>query len=302
MHEHLWIPLGLAAATLGHGEAASSGGPPPISPAKTVAINFDLPPGPSLPPLPVAAVAPVPLAVPAVPPGATGVLPPPPTLPPTVMAALPLDLFLGGDQALVAIAIGSAEGTRTPEGWRTAAYYGHRDPGNGAWNLGSFSSQQGAASPQAADAIELQRLQRHAVELAQLAAAADLALSLNEWLNGLDLANQAPAAALDRGYIDWLAQAHRLGLPEAEAILWARTRAFLDPDSGQWNAPGLGNNVATISRDQARRQQAIAQALAGYRPPAPADLASKLLPADVPAEAPLAAADAIADYVISLDL
>jgi hypothetical protein len=50
-------------------------------------------------------------------------------------------------------------------------------------------------------------------------------------------------------------------MPEAEAILWARTRSFLDPDTGRWNAPGLGNTVQHISADQARRQAAIAQVL-----------------------------------------
>ena len=51
-------------------------------------------------------------------------------------------------------------------------------------------------------------------------------------------------------------------LEEEAAIAWARTRSFLDPDSGRWNAPGLNNDVRTISADQERRQQAIARAIA----------------------------------------
>ncbi|NEZ54112.1 hypothetical protein DXZ20_00005 [Leptolyngbyaceae cyanobacterium CCMR0081] len=43
--------------------------------------------------------------------------------------------------------------------------------------------------------------------------------------------------------------------------MWARTRAFLDPDSGRWNAPGLGNTLNSIRWDQARRQQAVQQAI-----------------------------------------
>ena len=78
---------------------------------------------------------------------------------------------------------------------------------------------------------------------------------------GIDLANQAPLAALDRGYIDWLAVAKQQAMEERDRILWARTRAFLDPDSGYWDAPGLGNTLESIRWDQARRQQAVQQAI-----------------------------------------
>ena len=50
-------------------------------------------------------------------------------------------------------------------------------------------------------------------------------------------------------------------MSEADRIIWARTRAFLDPDSGRWNAPGLGNTLNSIRWDQARRQQAVQQAI-----------------------------------------
>jgi len=175
-------------------------------------------------------------------------------------------IFEGGAESLVARTVGSAEGTRTAEGLRTPAYYGHKDPGNGVWNLGSFSYQHGAKSPEAADERQLARLQTQAATLQQKAAAKGLALTLEEHLNGIDLANQAPMAALDRGgYIDWLADAKKLGMTGAEAVLWARTRSFLNPDTQQWNAPGLGNNINSISRDQERRMQAIARALSSYQ-------------------------------------
>ncbi|MEM9808421.1 MAG: hypothetical protein AAF959_24420 [Cyanobacteria bacterium P01_D01_bin.56] len=181
---------------------------------------------------------------------------PPPPLPAEIS-----DLFAGGVDSLVARAVGTAEGTRTPDGQKTFAYYGHPDPGNQAWNQGTFSYQHAARSPEEADAKQLERLKRQTEELYRLASSQGLQLNMEEALNGIDLANQAPAAALDRGYIDWLAQAKIIGLSENEAILWARTRAFLDPDTGRWNAPGLGNSVQTITHDQARRQRAIAQAL-----------------------------------------
>lgn len=175
-------------------------------------------------------------------------------------------LFAGDYDSLVAKAIGAAEGTRTVDGSRTPAYYGHVDPGNGAWNLGTFSFQHGAASPEDADRRQLERLKAQAEILQQKAAAEGMTLSLEEKLNGLDLANQAPEAALgEQGYIDWLKQAHELGMQGAEAIVWARTRSFIDPATGMWNAPGLGNNVATVFDDQERRSQAILRAIAAHQ-------------------------------------
>ncbi|NJL56266.1 hypothetical protein HC928_14640, partial [bacterium] len=75
----------------------------------------------------------------------------------------------------------------------------------------------------------------------------------------------SPAAALDRGYIDWLKRAHDLNMSGLDAIAWARTRSFLDPDSGRWNAPGLGNNIHRISHDQERRMRAIDRAIAAHQ-------------------------------------
>jgi hypothetical protein len=176
------------------------------------------------------------------------------------------ELFKGDSDSLVAKAVGNAEGTRTPEGGRNPAYYGHVDPGNGAWNLGSFSYQHQSSSPEEADSKQLRRLQTQAASLQLKAQTQGLELTLEQQLNGIDLANQAPQAALDRGgYIDRLVQAQQMGLQDPEAVLWARTRAFLDPDTQQWNAPGLGNNVYSIMHDQQRRQRAIAQAIAAYQ-------------------------------------
>ncbi|HIK39521.1 hypothetical protein, partial [Thermoleptolyngbya sp. M55_K2018_002] len=175
-------------------------------------------------------------------------------------------LFHGGADSLVARVVGSAEGTRAVDGQRTKAYYGHTDPGNGVWNLGSFSYQHGASSPEEADERQLRRLQKQADLLQQKAAGHGISLTLAELLNGIDLANQAPLAALDRGgYVDWLAKARQQGMQGDAAILWARTRAFIDPDTQQWNAPGLGNTADSISRDQDRRMRAIARAYEHYR-------------------------------------
>ncbi len=172
------------------------------------------------------------------------------------------DLFVGGSDSLVAHAVGHAEGTRTAEGGYTRYYNGHTDPGNGVWNLGTFSYQHGASSAAEADAKQLARLQRQATELRQQAEATGIELTLLEELNGIDLANQAPVTALDRGYIKWLERAKRTDMNEEERVVWSRTRSFIHPDTGRWNAPGLGNTLESVTRDQRRRQQAISTVLA----------------------------------------
>lgn len=175
------------------------------------------------------------------------------------------DLFTGEEESLVARAVGSAEGTRTPEGHRTLAYYGHQDPGNGVWNLGSFSYQHGASSPEDADTRQLKRLKAQAETLQQQAIEQSITLTSEEMLNGIDLANQSPQAALEQGgYIDQLHQAQQTGLKGSAAILQARVQSFFDPNTQRWDAPGLGNNLHRISQDQSRRMAAIARALATY--------------------------------------
>jgi len=167
---------------------------------------------------------------------------------------------------LVARTVGHAEGTRTADGSKTRAYYGHSDPGNGVWNLGSFSYQHGADSPEAADEKQLARLERQTKTIRTKAAAQPLELSLEEELNAIDLANQAPLAALDNGgYIERLKQAKDRGLVGSEAVLWARTQSYRNPRTGRWEAPGLGNTESNISHDQNRRQTAIARALDVYQ-------------------------------------
>ncbi|NEQ53086.1 MAG: hypothetical protein F6K11_23595 [Leptolyngbya sp. SIO3F4] len=174
-------------------------------------------------------------------------------------------LFKGDSKSLVAKAVGSAEGTRTPKGEYTSAYYGHVDPGNGVWNLGSFSYQHGAASPEDADRKQLKRLERQALALRHQAKAKQIKLTLLEELNGIDLANQAPLAALDRGYIDWLYEAKQMPMNDMERIRWARTRAFINPDTGYFDAPGLGNQLDSIYWDQSRRLGQIEKVLGLHR-------------------------------------
>lgn len=218
----------------------------PTAPTPTTALSFDPPaasttvtvPAPSKPP--VAASAP--------------------------SSSTEADLFAGGSDSLVARTVGHAEGTRTADGSRTRAYYGHSDPGNNVWNLGSFSYQHGAKSPQEADEKQLQRLQRQVDVIRQRADSHRLSLSLEEELNAIDLANQAPLAALDTpGYVEWLKKARDRGLTGSEAVLWARTQSYRNPRTGRWEAPGLGNTESNISHDQNRRLTAITRALNVYQ-------------------------------------
>ncbi len=176
-----------------------------------------------------------------------------------------LSLFDGDSDSLVAWAVGSAEGTRTPNGTINPAYFGHTDPGNRVWNMGTFSYQHGASTPTEADQKQLARLKNQGDVLRQRALKHGLNLTLEETLNGLDLANQSPLASIGRvGYIERLVEAKANGYEGAEAILVARTRSYINPNTGRWNAPGLGNTEPSIRRDQKRRADAVAKAIAAY--------------------------------------
>jgi hypothetical protein len=173
-------------------------------------------------------------------------------------------LFQAASNSLVAKAVGSAEGTRRPDGGQNPAYKGHVDPGNAVWNVGTFSYQHcGNCAPEEADRRQLARL---AGQFTQIQAHATdrygVKLSLEEQLNAIDLANQAPLAALAQGgFIDRLHQAKQQGLTGSDAILQARVYAYKNPQTDRWEAPGLGNTKSRITQDQARRQAAIAAAI-----------------------------------------
>ena len=177
-------------------------------------------------------------------------------------------LFVGGSDSLVARAVGHAEGTRTPDGRKTSAYHGHVDPGNGVWNLGSFSFQHCSearyhcSTPEQADEHQLRRLQGQAAQIQQRMKALGLQMTVEEELNGIDLANQAPLAALsDAGYSDYLLQFKQKGLVGQDAILEARVWSYWNPQTNRWDAAGLGNSEVTIRHDQKRRLLAIARVL-----------------------------------------
>jgi hypothetical protein len=179
------------------------------------------------------------------------------------------DLFGNNSDSLVAKAVGSAEGTRQPNGGTNRAYYGHVDPGNAVWNLGTFSYQHcRQCTPEEADRRQLSRLNRQFSQIQTYAQARyNMKLNLEEQLNAIDLANQAPLAALaSGGFIDRLYQAKQQGLNGSDAILQARVYSYKNPVTNFWEAPGLGNTKRGITRDQARRQDAIARAIQTHQP------------------------------------
>ncbi|MBE7386305.1 MAG: M23 family metallopeptidase [Leptolyngbya sp. SIO1E4] len=163
---------------------------------------------------------------------------------------MPLD-----DETLMK-AIGKAEGTVDGHLNPDADYHGHTDPGNGARNQGFFSFQHGASSPQDADQQQIHRL-RNAEREIQAQAISKFGQPLSEaaLLAALDLWNQAPLAGQD--FVTHL-PTHN---PTPEQIIEARARSFIEPTTGQLDAPGLGNSIGTVEADQRRRTDANLDAL-----------------------------------------
>ena len=155
------------------------------------------------------------------------------------------------DRTLIC-SIGAAEGTRDRDCNPTYAYSGHTDPGNGADNLGTFSYQHGADSPADADRRQLARL-RQAEQTLQSQSADKFGQPLSKPAVGaaLDLWNQSPQAG--ESFVSYLPTAQ----PTSEQIVKARSRSYVDPITGQLDAPGLGNEPSQVEADQARRTDKV---------------------------------------------
>ena len=151
--------------------------------------------------------------------------------------------------------IGAAEGTRDTNCKPNQNYAGHIDPGNGKANLGSFSYQHGASSPEEADKKQLARLRRAEQSIqAQAEAKFDRPLSKDALAAALDLWNQAPQAGDD--FVGHLPSA----TPTTEQIVEARSRSYIDPTTGKLDAPGLGDEAA-VRKDQVRRTEEVEQSI-----------------------------------------
>ena len=158
------------------------------------------------------------------------------------------------DRELVC-AIGAAEGTRDNNCQPNEHYTGHTDPGNGKANLGTFSYQHGARSPDEADQKQLARLRRaEATIQSQAEQKFDRPLSRAATAAALDLWNQSPEAGED--FVRHLPSA----TPTNEQTIAARSAAYVDPQTGRLDAPGLGDRRA-VRADQQRRTSAVEQSL-----------------------------------------
>lgn len=145
-------------------------------------------------------------------------------------------------------AIGAAEGTRNHDCSTNEHYDSHTDPGNGVTNQGSFSYQHGADSPKQADEKQMVRLRRAEADIqAKSQAKFGRELSTPALAAALDLWNQAPLAGDD--FVGHLTTA----TPTGEQIVEARAKSYVNPNTGQLDAPGLGNDSGRVEEDQARR-------------------------------------------------
>lgn len=167
----------------------------------------------------------------------------------------------GGSNSLIAIAVGTAEGTRTPDGRKTAAFRGHQDPGNHAHNLGSFSYQGVASSPEEADRQQIIKISERlmptfikAVEPLKLPERQILKL----WAIACDVFTQSEAACLGLdGFIDFVVADFGQG-----DLIQHRCLAYINPETGLLDAPGFGNDPVRLRADQKRRTEAVLSAIA----------------------------------------
>ena len=153
------------------------------------------------------------------------------------------------------VAIGIAEGTRTPSGGFTKAYYGHTDPGDGNLNRGTVSGgRNGGGSPEQIDRQWMGILTSVSATMAPVLQRLGLSPNSQGWnrvmFNVLDLRVQAPAAL--QTFVSKLPQVKSQGLT-VEAIAKARADSFFNPRTGTLEAGGFGNNYSRLFADQRSR-------------------------------------------------
>ena len=208
---------------------------------------------------------------------------------PTTLAALKKAVAAGGaagdfgaqlkspnlSQTAIYRAIGMAEGTIAQNGQPTAAYTQHGDPGNQQLNKG-FGSYQvyqhpkgEALTPQEADRVQADRLATIYPSVDRALTEAGFPAGANRNLiaaNALDAWNQAPAVhggthgLLNPQRLGELKSALDRGADPIAAITDWRANGYLT-DSGNLDAPGLGNSMGNVRADQRRRAEAVQSGL-----------------------------------------
>lgn len=152
------------------------------------------------------------------------------------------------------IAIGIAEGTRTPSGSNTKAYYGHTDTGDNNRNRGTVSGGRNGGTPQQVDRQWMGILTSVSTAMAPVFQRLGIPPNSQGWnramFNILDLRVQAPAAV--QTFISKLPQVIKQGLT-IEAIAKARADSFFNPRTGALEAGGFGNDYSKLFADQRSR-------------------------------------------------
>ena len=152
------------------------------------------------------------------------------------------------------LAIGIAEGTRTPSGSNTKAYYGHTDSGDGNRNRGTVSGGRSGGTPEQVDRQWMGVLTSVSTAMTPVLQRLGIPPSSQGWnrvmFNILDLRVQAPAAV--QTFISKLPQVMKQGLT-IEAIAKARADSFFNPRTGGLEAGGFGNNYSRLFADQRSR-------------------------------------------------
>ena len=181
----------------------------------------------------------------------------------------------GAANSIAGRAVCAAEGNCNSDGSLTSIASGHTDPGNAAANMGRFSYQmylsgKTSMSIDEADRIQMAKLLNHTQTLSQRLDAAGIKpsdVSIREFVSGIDVANQCPLCLTEpQGYAERLKEAKDKGLQGESAVEEARIKAYIEPSTGQYNAPGLRayddiSKEESIRKDVQRREGEIEDAM-----------------------------------------
>ena len=173
--------------------------------------------------------------------------------------------FDGGSGNVMRRVIGMAEGNRTADGGYTDHANGHTDPGNGAYNIGSYSAQGNLndGTIEGSDRrVEEELLKPRVQRLFEAADKAGVQVTAQVLFAYLDLANQAPLAAdgdaSGRGFLGLLPEL-RGRETDIESILELRVEAFKNDNTGNYETTFASRE--DLKRDQRRRLDAIIDAI-----------------------------------------
>ena len=157
------------------------------------------------------------------------------------------------------VSIGIAEGTRTPNGGYTKAWFGHTDPADGNANRGTVSGGRGPTagmSPEQVDNYYMNRLTALSLAAAPVLQSYGIKPNAQVWhralFNYLDLYVQSPVAARD--FLRKVPEALQAG-SQIEAFAKIRADSFKDPTTGRLYTSF--NSYADLLRDQRSRAGAF---------------------------------------------